>query len=83
MIGVRKARSPRLPSLRTGLADLPHPALQSMGYRRAGLEAAKWAVVMENSPLSAATIKQPGASGGLVADSGRKYLAGEDGARTF
>ena len=35
----KKGAFPRLPSLRTGLAGLPHPALRLMGYRFAGYEA--------------------------------------------
>jgi hypothetical protein len=32
----KKGALSRLPSLRTGLVDLPHPALRSMVYRQAG-----------------------------------------------
>jgi|SRR5450631_2865033 len=41
------------PSLRTGLADFPHPALHLMAHLSEDWRAATWAACKENSPWAA------------------------------
>ncbi len=43
----------RSPSLRTGQAGFPHPALRSVVHLEEGRQARAWAAAKENSPCSA------------------------------
>ncbi len=63
-IGVGKAGYPGLPSRRTGLAVLPHPALQSVGYRSSGLTGQAMGLQQREKP----TLGKEGVGPAVVAE---------------